>query len=314
MNLATKMIFCFLLVVIVAAGGFAFIIWKVDGVENVVGITNTVNLPHLLETNELSNNANKEIASIRGYVITKNPQFLTDYKNLSDKNTKLGKELIESSKTEEGKRLGAEVQSLNNKYSEIAEKKVAPLIQSGEDDKALQVMINELTPTAKALNEKLVEYENLRNKQITDSLNQSVTDAHNAKTVAVIITLLAIVIGIIIGFLSARSIARPVNELVKAARKVAEGDLTEKVEVNRQDEIGQLAEAFNTMVLHLKSLIKQVHVNAEQVAASSEELTANSEQSAQASNQIATSITDVANAANKQMEATNEASAVVQQM
>jgi methyl-accepting chemotaxis protein len=314
MNLATKMIIYFLLVVVVAAVGFSYTIWKVNDVAKLVDDVNNRDLPRLLKTNKINNNASDEIGYIRGYFITKNLQMLTDYKKVADENTKTEDELIKSSVTEEGKRLSTEVKALDDKYSEIAEKKVVALIQAGKDDEARQVMASELTPTAKTLNDKLDEYQNLRNKQITDSLNQAVGITHHAKIVATFAAIFAAILGIIIGFLAARSISRPVNELVVVAKKVADGDLSKQVKVDRQDEIGELAAAFNTMVLQLKNLIKQVTVDAEQVAASSEELNANSEQSAQATNQVTSSITEVAAGAAAQMEAVNDASAVVEQM
>lgn len=313
-HLATKMIICFLLVIVVAAVGFSYTIWKVNDVVELVDNANNQDLPHLLKTNKINNNASDEVGYMSEYFITKDPQILNDYKKAADENINLEDEINKNSATAEGKRLITEVKAVDDKYSEIAEKKFVPLIQGGKDDEARQVMKNELAPIAKTLNDKLDEYQNLRNKQISDSLNQAVGTAHHARTVAAFAALFAAVLGIVIGFLTARSISRPINELAAVAKKVADGDLTEQVKVDRQDEIGQLAMAFNTMVLELKNLIKHVTVDAEQLAASSEELTANSEQSAQAVNQIASSITDVAAEATAQMEVATETSAVVEQM
>ena len=314
MNLATKMIIYFLLVVVVATVGFSYIIWNINDVAKLVDNVNNEALPRLLKTNMINNNASDKIGYMSGYFITKDPQMLSDYKKTADANTKIEEELMKVSVTAEGKRLITEVKALDDKYSEIAEKKFVPLIQAGKDDEARQVMISEMAASSKALNKKADEYQDLRNKQITDALNQAVGNAHQTRTVALFAALFAAILGMLIGFLAARSISRPVNELTAVAKKVAAGDLTEQVQVDREDEIGQLAVAFNTMVLQLKELIKHVTVNAEQVAASSEELTANSEQSAQATNQIALSITDVAAGATAQMEAANDTSAVVEQM
>jgi methyl-accepting chemotaxis protein len=314
MNLAKKMIVYFLLVVAVAAAGFSYTIWKVNDVAKLVDNANSEALPRLLKTNRINNNVSDEIGYIRGYHITKNPQMLSDYKKAADENTNIEDELIKVSVTEEGKRLITEVKALDDKYSEIAGNKYIPLVQNGKEDEARQVMINELEPITKSLNKKMDEYQDLRNKQITNSLNQAVDHAHQARMVAMLAAVLAAIMGMVIGFFAAGSISRPVNKLAIVARKVAGGDLTEQVEVNSQDEIGQLAVAFNTMVLQLKDLIKHVTVNAEQVAASSEELTANAEQSAQATNQVALSITDVAAGANEQMKVANEASTVVETM
>lgn len=108
---------------------------------------------------------------------------------------------------------------------------------------------------------------------------------------------------------------KPILALVAAANQVAKGDLTiKKLEVTSKDELGLLADAFNTMVLNLTQLIRQIQGNAELVAASSEQLNASSEQSAQAANQVASSITEVAQSAEQQHLVVDSASGIVTQM
>lgn len=51
----------------------------------------------------------------------------------------------------------------------------------------------------------------------------------------------------------ARSIANPIRDLSKKAQAVANGDLSQRVTAARQDEVGDLARAFNTMSDHLKA-------------------------------------------------------------
>lgn len=54
-----------------------------------------------------------------------------------------------------------------------------------------------------------------------------------------------------LGFEIVRRIVAPVNEMTTAARRMAAGDLRVKVEVERRDEIGVLAAAFNSMASDL---------------------------------------------------------------
>lgn len=313
MNLMMKMVVYFMLVVMIATVGFAVTIWKVNQASNLAGNVNNVELPRLLKTNQVNNNVSDQIASLRGYYINKNSQMVSDYKKMARENSMIEEELIKTSIKPEARRLISELKELDDKYSEIAEKRIIPLIEAGKQDEALQAF-TEMAPIAKNLNAKIAEYQDFRNKEITAALNQTVEYAHQARMTAILATLLAATLGIIIGFLAARSISRPVNELAVVAQKVAGGDLTEQVKVDRQDEVGQLASAFNTMVMQLKSLIGQINLNAEQVAASSEELTASAEQSAQAINQVATAVSDVARGTEQQVNAVNEASAVIEQM
>ena len=64
--------------------------------------------------------------------------------------------------------------------------------------------------------------------------------------------LLAAVLAVILGI---RLFVRPVEELAAAAHNVAEGDFTERVPVRSTDEVGALAQAFNTMSARLEGMV-----------------------------------------------------------
>ncbi|HWR41272.1 MAG TPA: methyl-accepting chemotaxis protein [Patescibacteria group bacterium] len=314
MNLTGKMIVYFMVVVIVGVIGFGFVVFNVSAAGALITKAQKEDIPRLIQTADIARNAENEFASLRGFLISGDKVSLDNFHRVMADNKNLEKELLDASRTEQGKKIAAELLELDGKYAEMAEKVVIPLKQSGKDLEAQQVMNGELTNIGRQLRSKAKEYMDLRRGQIDEAMNKSVTAAGNSEKASIAAGLLSALFGIGIGIFAARSIARPVNELAQVAKVVADGDLTQQVRVNRQDEIGQLAMAFNTMVEKLKVLIKHINVNAQQVAASSEELTASSEQAAQATNQIATSITGVAAGAEEQLTAVDEASMVVEQL
>jgi two-component system, OmpR family, sensor histidine kinase BaeS len=57
----------------------------------------------------------------------------------------------------------------------------------------------------------------------------------------------AIGISLVIGFLLARTLIHPLQDLTAAAQKMASGQLEQQVKVKSRDEIGQLSQAFNWM-------------------------------------------------------------------
>lgn len=130
-------------------------------------------------------------------------------------------------------------------------------------------------------------------------------------------TLAVIILGLLVLFMTLK-ITRPIRALAEVTALLAKGELS--VDTGRlaatapNDEIGSLIQGFHTMTGHLRQIIKQVAVSAEQVASSAEQLTASAEQSAQASNQVAGAITDVAQDTEKQLNAVNNASSIVEQM
>jgi two-component system NtrC family sensor kinase len=65
------------------------------------------------------------------------------------------------------------------------------------------------------------------------------------------ITLLAMILVSIVAMIVANKISRPIRAMADAARKIAEGDYSQKVEVSSDDETGFLANNFNTMVSEL---------------------------------------------------------------
>lgn len=71
----------------------------------------------------------------------------------------------------------------------------------------------------------------------------------DALVVIFTVTLFAIVL---IGYLLAASIGRPIERLTRASKQVAGGDLSVQVETVSTDEIGQLTNSFNTMVTQLR--------------------------------------------------------------
>jgi signal transduction histidine kinase len=69
----------------------------------------------------------------------------------------------------------------------------------------------------------------------------------------------ALAIGIMLAWIMSRNITRPLNQLTSAATAIASGNLSTKVDVNRYDELGKLARAFNAMSVQ----IQQAHGNLE---------------------------------------------------
>lgn len=137
------------------------------------------------------------------------------------------------------------------------------------------------------------------------------------EVISFIITLgiIALVLGISIALLIGRLITRPIIQVVKAAEKIASGDLTGKaITIKNKDETGMLASSFNTMSDNLRALIKQVDSNAEQVAASSEELSASAEQTSLATEQIAVTVQDVASGVEQQVKLVNESYQTINDM
>lgn len=72
------------------------------------------------------------------------------------------------------------------------------------------------------------------------------------------ISAFGVLLTIIVGFFISKTVANPVKLLAQQAELIAKGDLTVEVSHRTNDEIGQLAGSFRTMVRNLREAIGQV--------------------------------------------------------
>lgn len=116
----------------------------------------------------------------------------------------------------------------------------------------------------------------------------------------VIVIIFSIIIGLVAVVFIVRSVIRPINYLKEKAVTISRGDLTERITLKSNDEIGALGKAFHEMQASLINLIRSVNENAELVAASSEELSASADQTSAATEMVSSSIQEVARSAETQ--------------
>ncbi|MCC5785486.1 MAG: methyl-accepting chemotaxis protein [Phycisphaerales bacterium] len=90
-------------------------------------------------------------------------------------------------------------------------------------------------------------------------------------------------------------LTRPINSMVTMVRDIAEGegDLTKRLNLERKDEIGQLAGWFDTFMQRLQTLIGDVAGATREVASASTEIAASSEELATGINEQDAQITQI---------------------
>lgn len=131
---------------------------------------------------------------------------------------------------------------------------------------------------------------------------------------SLLVLVLAIVIGTIVMVLIIRSITKPLKQLVTSSKQISEGDLTETIEIQSKDELGELGKSFNNMAASLRSLIHAIQDSVNNVASSSEELTASAEQTSKATEHITLAIEQFSNGNESQSENIESAAEHIYQM
>lgn len=100
----------------------------------------------------------------------------------------------------------------------------------------------------------------------------------------------ALLLALLAGIVITRSITRPLSEAVTAAGRLAEGDMTIKLDTSSRDETGQLLAALQGMVLRLTDIIREVQAASDNLASASEEVSTTSQNLSQAANEQAASV------------------------
>src|SRR5882724_4212086 len=95
--------------------------------------------------------------------------------------------------------------------------------------------------------------------EITKNFEETTKSASRASTWSAILstagTLLAILLGVLVAYYTARSIVLPLTHLITVAREIGDsGDLNQNIDIHRNDEIGALATTFNNLVAYLKEM------------------------------------------------------------
>ncbi|SDH32759.1 adenylate cyclase [Bradyrhizobium sp. Rc2d] len=88
--------------------------------------------------------------------------------------------------------------------------------------------------------------------QVFFSTSQVISHQHQAIIVSGIVTLLAAIVGFAFALLVSGGITRPVRLLLAGTREVEAGRFDKPITVSTQDEIGELAAAFNRMIEQLR--------------------------------------------------------------
>lgn len=117
-----------------------------------------------------------------------------------------------------------------------------------------------------------------------------------ARMLTVALVTAAIAVLIALGYYLARTVTAPLNRLVQAMARVAEGDLTVslKIDSKHRDEIAEASGMLNILVHELRESMRQVAAAAEAVASGSQELSSAAEQLSSSAQEQASSLEETA--------------------
>ncbi|MFZ5945908.1 MAG: methyl-accepting chemotaxis protein [Bacillota bacterium] len=260
----------------------------------------------------LSSQVNQGLG-LRGFLLTGQEEFINNYERYKKECSDAVQQSFDLAYTQKVQDLVKKAQGLSEQYGQIGDK-IISLKKEGKETEALNLMQREAVSLMDQTRQTAEEIIGIKEKQMEDMSKEIDASISRGKQIILIMTVAALVISIIVSAVTGRSITKPVAQIAEVTRQVAQGDLTKSITYVGQDELGDLAKTFNSMVRDLRSVVGHIIDASHQLAAASEELSSSSQQTAAAAEQVSKTISDVASGATEQSKSVNEASAVLDEL
>ena len=150
--------------------------------------------------------------------------------------------------------------------------KVLALALAGNDKEANRILFGEARASTQALQDGLTKAATFFDEQLTKA-HQRATAAHRQAVILVTgAVAFALVLGAFLAFLITRSITRPLAAVGAVIGTVAQGDLTQKVDIDSKDELGDLGRTLNTTNEGLREMVLQIQEAAMAISTASGEI------------------------------------------
>jgi methyl-accepting chemotaxis protein len=170
------------------------------------------------------------------------------------------------------------------------QEKFDTLMRAGKRDEAAEFLMADLR---KSFNEYMKAVNELVDLQ-TELLKKSVKDTDElvmaTERLVVILSAVAVLLTIAFAFFITRSITRPVGEALAVTQRLAEGDLTVRIEDVSKDEIGQMLGAQQTLIGKLNQIIGEVKSAADNLSNAAGQVSATAQSLSQSSSEQAASV------------------------
>ncbi|MDF3160412.1 methyl-accepting chemotaxis protein [Pseudomonas proteolytica] len=194
---------------------------------------------------------------------------------------------------------------LLGQYHQI-EERMKSLSRSNQIEELRTLLNTQLLSNSEQINAALTRLLDLNNS-MANATNQKAADQYDsAFDLVVALLVLATALTVLFAWLLTRSITLPIAQALEAAEHIAEGNLTQSIKVDGDDEAGRLLRAMNKMQEKLRDTLQRISGSATQLASAAEELNAVTDESARGLTQQNNEIEQAATAVNEMTSAVEE--------
>ena len=211
---------------------------------------------------------------------------IPDYRKIIDERLE---KLTKTITTDDGKARLKRMEESRTTYR-VNQAKFLDLMKAGKRDDATEVLMGETRKTfdeyLKATND-LIEYQT---KLMEKAGKDADAMADNAERLLQILAVIAAILTVLFGWFVTRSITKPVAEALAVTQRLAEGDLTVRIDDVSKDEIGQMLGAQKGLIEKLNQIIGEVKGAADALSNAAGQVSATAQSLSQSSSEQAASV------------------------
>jgi len=185
--------------------------------------------------------------------------------------SEIQKQLEAVASGDQAKALMATIAEKRKAYIETREK-MYELLKASDQPAVDALMKEKLLPASETYLAAMTELRNHEAQLLKERSDQVSADMKLAETTLIVLMVVSLAVGIAGAIIITRSVTRPLQDAVGAARVIANNDLSQTLDSHRKDELGELLRTLGQMQTALRNMVGQVRQSTDSITTASAEI------------------------------------------
>ncbi|EJR57845.1 hypothetical protein IIO_04571 [Bacillus cereus VD115] len=253
-----------------------------------------------------------QLSALRGYLLQHDQVELDKFNQMSKRLEDTKGQLLSNPNTSQSVKSTME---LGSTWRKFIEEKVFTLAKEQKWEEALQVASTENGTVYKVIGD-FTNYSNEQAKLREQSIEKIDQSSLRIEYVVFLSLVICIVTAIILAWWFSGKLVKPIQQIDIKLKELAsqEGDLTARLQVNSNDEIGAIASSFNKMLENLQHIINRVQKTSIEVQTASENMLEKTNTSREATIRVQSSMSNLNSSIQSQTSSMEESSTAMDDM
>ncbi|MGH0944045.1 methyl-accepting chemotaxis protein [Bacillus mycoides] len=253
-----------------------------------------------------------QLSALRGYLLQHDQVELDKFNEMSKRLEDTKGQLLSNPNTSQSVKSTME---LGSTWRKFIEEKVFTLAKEQKWEEALQVASTENGTVYKVIGD-FTNYSNEQAKLREQSIEKIDQSSLRIEYVVFLSLVICIVTAIILAWWFSGKLVKPIQQIDTKLKELAsqEGDLTARLQVNSNDEIGAIATSFNKMLENLQHIINRVQKTSVEVQTASENMLEKTNTSREATIRVQSSMSNLNSSIQSQTSSMEESSTAMDDM